>query len=225
METVGADADLGAETEFEAIIEAGGRVPEDGGAVDFGEEAAGGRFVGGHDRVAVAGAIAVDDGDGLLEGIDNADGDDVVEELGGVVRFRGRDEGDDGGQRVEGLRAGKWRLGDWVQGRGGENGGARGVATELDVFGAEGAGDGWEEFIGDAAMDEELFGGIAGAGARDFRVERDRLGHREVGGGIGVDKTYALVVFDDGDGGVLRDEADEALAPARDDTVDERIQF
>ena len=113
----------------------------------------------------------------------------------------------------------------WVQGRGGENGGARGVATELDVFGAEGAGDRREEFFGDAAMDEELLGGIAGAGPRDFRVERDGLGHREVGGGIGVDKTYALVVVDDGEGGVLRDEADEALAPARDDTVDERIQF
>ena len=93
VETVGADADLGAETEFEAIIEAGGRVPEDGGAVDFGEEAPGDGFVRGHDRVAVAGAIAVDDGDGLLEGIDNADGDDVVEKLGGVVRLCCRDEG------------------------------------------------------------------------------------------------------------------------------------
>ena len=74
-------------------------------------------------------------------------------------------------------------------------------------------------------MDEELLGGIAGAGSRDFRVEGDGLGHREVRGGVGVDKTHALVVLDDGDGGVLRDEADETLAPARDDTMDERIQF
>ena len=93
VEAVGADANFGTESEFEAVVEAGGRVPKNRGAVDFGEEAAGGGFVGGDDRVAVGGAVAVDERDGLIDGIDDADGDDVVEELGAEIGLRRRRDG------------------------------------------------------------------------------------------------------------------------------------
>jgi hypothetical protein len=92
VEAVGADADLGAVAEFEAVGESRAGVPIDGGAVDGREEAAGGGFVGGDDGVAVIGAVAVDRCDGGVERIDDADGDDGVEKFGGVVGGRrGRD--------------------------------------------------------------------------------------------------------------------------------------
>ena len=74
-------------------------------------------------------------------------------------------------------------------------------------------------------MNEQLLGGVAGARARGLGVDGDRFGHREVGGGVHVDEAHALKMFDDGNGGVLRDEADEALAAARDDAMDERVEF
>src|SRR5262249_43275546 len=94
VEAIGADADLGAVAELETIVEARARVPEDRGAVDARLETARSGLVTRDDRVAVAGAVAVDRGDGGVERIDDAYGEDEIEELGSVVGRDGRaDEG------------------------------------------------------------------------------------------------------------------------------------
>ena len=62
-----------------------------------------------------------------------------------------------------------------------EDGGAGGVAAELDLFRREGPGRGRQELLRDGAVDEELLGGIAGAGAGDLGVGEDRRCHGEVG--------------------------------------------
>ena len=74
-------------------------------------------------------------------------------------------------------------------------------------------------------MDEELLGGVAGAGALDLGVDEQRLGECEVGGAVDVDEADALVVLDDRDRGVLGDETDERLAAAGDEAVDEVVEL
>jgi len=75
------------------------------------------------------------------------------------------------------------------------------------------------------AVDEELFGGVADARALHLRIDDDLLGHFGIGVAIDVDETDALEMLDDGNGGVLRHEADEALAAARNDAVDESVEL
>src|SRR5690606_16316755 len=135
--------------------------------------------------------------------IDDADGEDVVEELGGVI---GVARGCSGNLVTS------------------EDGGAGGIAAELDVLrGDERAGGGGEEGLGDVAMDEELFGGVADAGTLGLGVDEDFFRHREIGGAIDVNEADALEVFDDGNRAVVGDETDEALAAAGNDAVDERV--
>ena len=152
-------------------------------------------------------AVAVDRGDGRVERIDEADRDDVIEKLGGVVGRRGRRDGD--------VRAVK-------------NCGAGRVAPQFDPAGAgrgKGAREGGQKCRRDGAVDEQLFRGVARAGPLYLRVERDGFGHREVGGGIDVDEAHALVVLDDGDGAVGRDKTDEAFAAAGNHAVDELVEL
>src|SRR3546814_4279730 len=85
VELLGRYADLGAEAELLAVDEAGGGVHDDGGGVDLAGEALCGSQVGGDDRLAVAGAVAGDVGDGGIEGVAHPHGQLQVEELGGVV--------------------------------------------------------------------------------------------------------------------------------------------
>src|ERR1019366_9046351 len=116
VEAVGADADLGTVAEFEAVVEAGARVPKDGGAVDVRLETARGGLVARDNGITVGGAVAVDGRDGGVERIDHADGENQVEKLGREIGGHG------GGVSEFSLR---------------ENGGAGGVAAELDVFRGE----------------------------------------------------------------------------------------
>ena len=58
VELVGADADLGAEAELAAVVEAGAGVDHHGRAVDLGHELARRGQVGGDDRLGVARAVA-----------------------------------------------------------------------------------------------------------------------------------------------------------------------
>src|SRR5688572_10119191 len=159
VEAVGADADFGAVTELVSVREARTRVPIDGRAVDLREETPGGRFIGRDDGVAVARAVAIDRCDGDVERIDDPDCEHVVEKFRSIVR--------------------------WCRGRRGnvflfQNGRAGGIATQLDALSYERAGGGRQKTIGNVAVHEQLLSGIADARPGNFRVERDRLGHREV---------------------------------------------
>ena len=82
VQLLGRVADLGAHAELEAVGEAGRGVGVDDGGVDPGGEALGGLLGGGDDRLRVAGAVAVDVLDRLLERVDDADGQLQVEVLG-----------------------------------------------------------------------------------------------------------------------------------------------
>ena len=96
VELVGADADLGAQAELAAVVEAGAGVDHHGGAVDLVDELLSGREIGGHDRIGVAGAVARDVGDRFFDRVDNGDRQDLVEILGiPVGRAGGLHRGDD----------------------------------------------------------------------------------------------------------------------------------
>ena len=96
----------------------------------------------------------------------------------------------------------------------------------MHVFGGDqGLGGDGQKRLRDLAVDEELLGGVAHAGALALGVDDDLFGHREIGGAVHVEEAHALVVFDDRDGAVAGDEADEALAAARDEAVDVLVEL
>ena len=74
-------------------------------------------------------------------------------------------------------------------------------------------------------MNEEGLHGVADAGTLHFGVEDNLLRHGKVGAGIDKDVADPFVVLDDGNAGMLGDEADQALAAARDDQVDLFIEL
>ena len=82
VQLAGADANLGTEAVAEAVGEAGGTVVEDVGGVDLGEEARGGGGVAGDDGVGVVRAVLLDMVEGVVERVDDADGEDEVGVLG-----------------------------------------------------------------------------------------------------------------------------------------------
>jgi len=60
VQLAGGDADLGAEAQLPAVVEAGGGIPQNAARVDLGEEAGRERRVGRADALGVAAAIAGD---------------------------------------------------------------------------------------------------------------------------------------------------------------------
>ena len=80
VDLVGADADLGAEAELAAVVEAGAGVDHHGRAVDLGDESLGGREIAGDDRLGVARAVPGDVVDRLVDRVDDGDGQDLVED-------------------------------------------------------------------------------------------------------------------------------------------------
>ena len=95
MELLGGDAHLAAESELAAVGEAGGGVDIDGGGIDAAGEFFRRRRIGGDDRLAVAGGMAVDMGDGFVNVGDDLDGEDIIEELGIKVVLAGGGSVDD----------------------------------------------------------------------------------------------------------------------------------
>src|SRR5215204_2914742 len=91
VELLGRVADLGAHAELAPVGEAGGGVDVDAGGVDPQLEGARGGGAAGHDRLGMAGAVAVDVLDRLLGGVDDLDREHEREELLGEVLLRGRD--------------------------------------------------------------------------------------------------------------------------------------
>ena len=95
VQTVRGDAHFGPEAELAAVGEAGAGVPVDAGAVDLGEEGAGGGFVGRDDGVGVVRAVVFDMGDRLGEAGDDLDVEDEAQVFGAEILF-GRGLGADG---------------------------------------------------------------------------------------------------------------------------------
>ena len=162
-----------------------------------------GASVGGEDGVGVVGAVLVDVIDGGVDRIDD---------------FYAYGEGE-----VFGVP---------VLGRGGLCGGvevAGGfVGADFDLFGGESFADGFEE-VGGVLVKEEVFDGVAdcAAGVAGLGVDADVCDELfdAAGGAVDVDVAVTGVVFEDGDGGLGDDGADEGFAAAGDDEVDVLIEF
>ena len=196
MDLVGADADFGAQAELAAVVEAGAGVDHHGGAVDLGDEPLGGGEVGRDDRLGVAGAVAGDVGDGIVEGVDNGDRQDLVEILRVPVG------------RLGGLHV-------WDELPGGR------VAAKLDPSLKSASAAMGRKYGGDRAMDQERLGRVADARALDLRVDDDLDRHVEVAAGIDVDVAVSLVVLEDGHRRLGDDAADQAFAAPGDGQIDE----
>ena len=192
---VGADADLGTETELAAIVEAGAGVDDHGRGVDLGDEPAGVGEALGHDHLGMTRSVAGNMSNGLVDRIDHADGEDQVEIFRVPIgRFDQLDVGDD---RAGGL-----------------------VASKLDALAPEGLGSHGEEARGGLAMDEQGLGGVADAGTLGLGVDDDLHGHRQVGIGIDEDVTVPRVMLQDRHPGLGHDPTNQALAATRDGQVD-----
>jgi hypothetical protein len=127
-------------------------------------------------------------GDGLLEALDNLDGENVIEVLRIPVTGLGR------------------------TGAGDERARAR-VGTELDTRLLEAGRRRREELRRDASVNEQRLHGVAHAHPLRLRIERDRDRHLHVRTLVDVDVAQPLVVFEDGHRGALGDQPDE-LFPA-----------
>src|SRR5437660_12643529 len=84
VQLAGGDADLGAEPQLAAVVEAGGGVPEDAAGVDLADEALGERRVAGDDRFRVPAAVLRDVPQRLVEAVDDPVGALKIDELGAV---------------------------------------------------------------------------------------------------------------------------------------------
>ncbi len=94
----------------------------------------------------------------------------------------------------------------------GQNGEARRIAAQLHFLLIQSCADDRQKFFGDGLVHKQRFHGIAHGGALDLGVHRDFLGHLQVGFGIHINMTNALVMFDDRHLRGFSDRADQAFA-------------
>src|SRR5688572_5581793 len=159
---LGADADLGPETEAETVREARRGIPDHARRVHAEEEVLGGPVVLRDDGVRVMRAVLVDVVHGLLHGADGPHGEDEVEELGPVILGRGR------------LRAGHESPGLVVH-------------AELHPGLLETSRQGRKDPRQGLAVDEEGLRRVAHRRVLRLCVEDDGEGLRGVGGPVHVD--------------------------------------
>ncbi len=95
------------------------------------------------------------------------------------------------------------------------------VAVHGDSGGAQREHDLGQELRGDRPVHEQRLGGVADARPVRLGVQRDPLGHLQVGVGVDVDVAVADSGLDHGHDRVLHDVVDQAGAAARDDHVDQ----
>ena len=196
---LGADAHLGAEAVAEAIGEAGGAVQIHTGAVHPPQEPLRRCFVAGADRIGVAGAMAADVGQGLLQGVDHLDGQHQVGILRAPVRLRC---GDRNAQGLGGL-----------------------VAAQFDTGGAEGRHGCGQEGLRNRAMQQQGFDRVAGRRVLGFGIDGDRQGLVQVGGAIHIEVADAIGVAQHRNAGVVLDEAHQLIGAPRNDQVHQAIEL
>ncbi len=104
VQLVVGDADFGAQSEFEAVGEAGRCIDHHGSRIDLPQEAHRAGVVLGHDGVGMLRRIAVDVVYGLLQIVDDAHGEDGRQVFGRPVRFCGGGQMRIAGQDAAGFR-------------------------------------------------------------------------------------------------------------------------
>src|SRR5690606_12798144 len=184
VELLGADADLGAEPELEAVVEARGGVHEHGSGVDLAPEALGAVQGARDDRLAVARAVAVDVLERRVERGHDPDGQHEVEELGLPVGLGGG----------EGLRHERARAL---------------AAAQLHAGRAQLGGEAGQQRRGLGLVDEQGLGGVAHAGPLHLGVEHDAPRRLRVGAGVDVDVAVADAGLDHGYRRVRHDVPDQ----------------
>ena len=195
MEPVRADTDFRAQAKLEPVVEPGARVHHHRGRIHLPRERLRRAQVAGDDRVGVVRAVSADVSHRVREVRDHLHGDHQVEVLGAVVVLgRGR--------------------------RGGHALARFGAPAQFDALRCERLGHARQERVGDRGVDEQALGRVARARPLALRVHHDPLGHFQVGRGIDVHMTHAVVVLQHRHFRFRRDPLNQRLAAARDREVD-----
>lgn len=200
---VGADADLRAEAVAHAVGEARRRVPVRAGAVHGRHEPLGLVGVRREDGLGVVRAVRVDVQNGIIERLNDLDGERQGQELG--VKVLGPRVLDVGAEVGDGLLGGR-------------------VALEDDALLDEGGGRLGEDGADDGLVHEERLETVTRGGVVGLGVHEDLGGHVRVRGRGDVGGAEAVGVAQDGDLGALLDEADELVGAAGDDEVDVAVE-
>ena len=206
MKLLRGDADLGAEAKHAAVREARRGVDVNRRGVHAGEEGVGGRDVARDDALGVVRREAVDVVDGLVGAGDHVRGEVERAVLGGPVGLRGGDD------LLALAEAGHERGREHLL-----------VGVECHAPVGAGAGQLGQELVGHGGVDEHRLDGVADARALRLGVLDDVERHGEVGRGLHVDVAVALPRLDDRHAGLLDAGADERVAAARDEHVDEAV--
>ena len=201
MELLRGDTHFAAKAELPAVGEAGGGVDVDGGGVDIIEEALGGGFAFGHDRVRVVRRVRLNVRNGFVQRGDNADGQNVIEKFRVKIVRASRLSGDDGERLL-------------VQPE--LDGGKTCLLARVD----KGVFEHRQERLGDTRMHEADLLRVADRGAARLGVYDDGEGFFQICVLVHIHVADAGSRFDAGNSCVLDTSADEACAASRDEKVD-----
>ena len=195
---LGADAHLGAEAVAETIGEAGGAVQVHTGAVDAAQEQLGRGGVGGADGVGVTRTVTSDMGKGLLHALHHLHRQDQIRILSAPVVVAGRC------RHAEGL------------------GGA--ITAQLDAGGRKGRQSGRQESGRCGAVHQQGLDRVAGGRVLGLAVERHPQGLGHIHLLVDVEVTDAIGVAENGDAGVVLDEAHQGVGTARNDQIHQPVE-
>ncbi len=196
MQAIGADADLGAEAELEAVGEARRGVDEHRGRVDLGREAARRRVVGGDDRVGETRAVAADERRSRRRS----------------SRRPSRRESDRGTRCPNRRRSRASRPARWRRVSASPRISTPAAARRPAIAGRKRAATSrWTSRFSIA---------LQTPGRCALAFMQIRSASRQVGGAVDVEMADAAEVLDHRDARALGDRADQLLAAARDDDVD-----
>src|SRR5471032_2865518 len=193
VQLISRNADLGTQSVFETIGEAGRGVDHHRTGVDLGHEAPGLPLMFGNDGVAVVRAIVVDVFDGFIQPGHDADRQDRRQILG-VPVFFGRCNGLD---QIAGAL----------------------TTAQLDALFPELCSHWRQEVSGNGLIDQQGFHRAADTVTVGLGVERNTLCLGQVGVGTDVNVADTVQVLDDRHPGIATDTLDQALASTWNDDV------
>src|SRR5690606_37304933 len=158
-------------------------------------ESVGGGQILGHDRFSVLGAVAFDVGHGLVDAVDDANGQYGLQIFGEPVVFGG---GQRGGQDCPNAFA----------------------AAQFDTLRYQGGRNAGQQAGGDVSVHQQGLDRAADAVAIGLGVDHDVVGLGRVGGLVEVDMAIAVEMLDERYPSRARKSFDQALAATRNDDVD-----
>src|SRR5690606_13037979 len=195
VQAVGGNADLRTQAILEAVGKTGGQVHIYRAGVDLALESVGGGQVLGHDRFSVLGAVAFDVGHGLVDAVDDANGQYGLQIFGEPVVFGG---GQRGGQDCPNVFA----------------------AAQFDPLRDQGGRNAGQQAGGDVSVHQQGLDRAADAVAIGLGVDHDVVGLGRVGGLVEVDMAIAVEMLDERYPSLARKSFDQALPATRNDDVD-----